>query len=324
VKGTILGFQFVLIQIVGFALVLFVNARLYGIALPLLALRYRQDAIVRIEGAPGGSVGLFESVSREFFEIGPQFVGRMSSATGSTLGVFLSPEVGAIWFSPLIAFALIGPILLVVLQRTGADIKLAILLGASVLGALAISTYWRGTGQGYGLRYWYGVVPIAFLALGRVTKLLNFSEKWPSIYANLGLAWVSFGIVGQFFYDAIPGFYKETVEPAFFGRPSGYVPGFAHKLLGALLTPQSWVLVAAARLPGWVLLVSAPKHLLVKLGELSILPVGLRYDTLDAIRIYDRVPMSHLSLGAAYVALSFSVLALLLAGFPHRRVRSEQ
>lgn len=307
--------QFASIPIAGFATFAYVNARLYGIALPLLALRYRQNVISEV-GVPGvdsapSTVGLFESLNTESSQILPEFVNRMSSFLPSILGVFFSPEVGALWFSPLVVVALVGPILLVALRRSNSDWQLAILLALSLLGGLAISTYWRGSGQGYGLRYWYSIFPISFLALGRVANVTSMKSR--ALFSRLWIAWASFGIAGQFFYDAIPGFYKQTVEPAFFGRPSGYVSGFATQLLGNVLSPQSWVLVAVARLPGWILVTAAPEALLSKFAASSALPSGLRYEPNMVMQAADNLPAMHLVLGAAYVVISIVAFAALLA-----------
>lgn len=308
--------EFCLILAAGFVMYIYANVRFYGIALPLLALRYRQNAISGLvaERTNSGSleVGLIESLVAEFSIIFPQFVDRIPSLLSSTFGIFLSPEVGALWFAPLIVFALIGPFLLVAVRRSDSDVKLAALLGASVLGGIAISVYWRGSGQGYGLRYLYNIYPIALLGLGRVVRLIDVRKERMAIYSAVGLTWIAFGVVGQFFFDAIPGFYKETVQPAFFNRSSGYVPDFAGQLFRAFASPRTWLIVGAARLPGFVMLLTAPEAVLSKVSS-SLLPKGLRYAPSELLQVVDQLPAMQLVFGAAYIAVSIYCFARLLS-----------
>lgn len=175
--------------------------------------------------------------------------------------VIFGAEFGVLYSNPLIIF---GPAYLLLYlgrkinRRLVTVLTTALLVGAYCLPSVLIALTWKGTGNAYGYRFLFPLIPIGLIGTGMLLRAYYQEEGGASYLTGLiiliALLCV-FSILGTALFGVTDGLTPGAGVNAFGEAQSSTARWYEVELLKALVSPRAWLNLPAKRYVG---LLAAP------------------------------------------------------------------
>lgn len=188
-------------------------------------------------------------------------------------------EFGLLWSAPILpagAIAIAAILASNWRQRPGMAAVTFVFCAVYVAVPLSIILILKTTGESFGYRYLFDLLPICLLGMGLILSDAANTRLAKAVHPVLVLLSL-WALVGGIFIDTNPALSSKHGANAY-GRLSAFsYVGYETALMKAVVTPRSWLDMAARRLPGFVVVRLAPDP--VRLGAPS-----KTQDTINRIR----------------------------------------